>query len=91
MGSPLVPTPRALLLTRAVNEVRLHIEARAPQALDLRSPGATEQRNRGPRPQAVVEVDGECHALVVRPGEAVAQLPQERARIEPLLGATTRS
>jgi hypothetical protein len=80
------PTPRGLALIRAVNEVRLYIEGRAPQARWICGRAVRhEQGNRGPRPQAVVEVDGERHALVVRPGRAAAHLPQERVRIEPLL------
>jgi hypothetical protein len=63
---PYVP-PRigALARIRAVNEIRLHISARAPEARWIC--GRTvfrEQGHRGHRPHAVVEIAGERHALL---------------------------
>jgi hypothetical protein len=79
------PTGHALTRIRAVNEVRLHITTRAPAARWICGRVVRrEQGFRGAAPQAVVEVDGERHALVVRPGNT-GNVAQERARIEPLL------
>lgn len=79
------PTGHALVRIRAVNEVRLHIEARAPAARWLSGRAVRhEQGSGGPRTQAVVEVEGERHAMVVRTGRPVDPAV-ERSRIEPLL------
>jgi hypothetical protein len=71
-GTELQPRPPrigAMARTRAVNEIRLQVHARAPGARwicwrsVLRDLGMS-----GYRPNAVVEVDGERHAIVVRLG-----------------------
>ncbi len=52
---------------RAVNEVRLHIARRAPEARWICARSIVrEQGMRGYRPNAVVEVGGERHAILVR-------------------------
>lgn len=59
------PRIGALSRIRAVNEIRLHIATRAPEARWIC--GRTvfrEQGGRGHRPHAVVEVAGERHALL---------------------------
>jgi transposase len=61
-----LPAPGALARLRAINEIRLHIAAQAPQAhwigwRTLRR----ELSGFGQIPNAVVEVDGERHALEV--------------------------
>jgi hypothetical protein len=70
------PRVGAMARMRAVNEVRLHIAARAPEARWVC--GRTilrEQGKRGRRPSAVVEHGEERHAIVVKHG-----LPHERER-----------
>ena len=65
----LPPRVGAMARMRAVNEVRLHIAARAPDARWIS--GRTifrEQGGRGRRPNAVVEVGSEHHAIVVQVG-----------------------
>jgi hypothetical protein len=72
-GPPLVG---AMARMRAANEVRLHIRARAPEARWIS--GRTvfrDQGRRGHRPNAVVEIGDERHAIVVKPG-----LPRKRER-----------
>ena len=52
---------------RAINEVRLHIAARAPQARWVSGRSIVrEQGKHGYRPNAVVEIGRERHAIVVR-------------------------
>lgn len=61
----LPPRVGAMARIRAVNEIRLHITRRAPDARWIC--GRTvfrEQGRRGHRPNAVVEVEAERHALV---------------------------
>jgi hypothetical protein len=68
--SPVPPRIGAIARMRAVNEVRLHIGARAPEARWIS--GRTvfrEQGKRGHRPNAVVEIGAERHAIVVRMGQ----------------------
>ncbi len=72
-GSPKVG---AMARIRAVNEVRLHITRRAPEARWVCGRSVVrEQGLKGMRPNAVVEIGGERHAIVVKHG-----FPQERER-----------
>jgi hypothetical protein len=75
--SYLQPRIGAMARMRAVNEIRLHIAARAPQARWLCARSVVrEQGKRGHRPNAVVEIGSERHALIV-----VLRTPeQERLR-----------
>ena len=51
---------------RAVNEVRLHIARRAPEARWICGRSVVrEQGTRGYRPNAVVEIGAERHAILV--------------------------
>jgi hypothetical protein len=60
------PKVGAMARMRAVNEVRLHIAARAPEARWISSRSVVrEQGMRGYRPNAVVEMGRERHAIVV--------------------------
>ena len=55
--------------SRAVNEVRLHITRRAPEARWICGRSVVrEQGGRGRRPNAVVEIGGERHAILVKHG-----------------------
>jgi hypothetical protein len=77
----LSPRVGALARIRAVNEIRLHIRDRAPQAHWVC--GRTvfrEQGRRGHRPNAVVEIGAERHALIVR--LQAAEPERTRALIE---------
>jgi hypothetical protein len=61
------PKVGAMARMRAVNEVRLHIARRAPEARWVCARSIVrEQGVRGYRPNAVVEVGGERHAILVR-------------------------
>ncbi len=61
------PKVGAMARMRAVNEVRLHIARRAPEARWICARSIVrEQGVRGYRPNAVVEVGGERHAILVR-------------------------
>lgn len=63
------PKIGAMDRTRAVNEVRLHIAQRAPEARWIC--GRTvfrEQGRKGCRPNAVVEIGAERHAILVKHG-----------------------
>lgn len=80
----LPPKVGAMSRIRALNEIRLHICARAPHA--RWRCGRTvfrEQGKRGHRPNAIVECDGERHAILVllRPGARERLVP----RLETLL------
>jgi hypothetical protein len=60
------PKVGAMARMRAVNEIRLHIAARAPKARWICSRSVLrEQGKRGYRPNAVVEIGGERHAIVL--------------------------
>jgi hypothetical protein len=81
------PRVGAMARIRAVNEVRLHISRRAPQARWISGRSVIrEQGKRGRRPNAVVEVEGERHAILVKPG-AWAPEGRQRAVVEALLPA----
>jgi hypothetical protein len=74
---PARPKVGAMARMRAVNEVRLHIARRAPEARWIGPRSIIREQGRtGYRPNAVVEIGAERHALVVllRAGN------QERAR-----------
>jgi len=61
---------------RAVNEVRLHIAARAPEARWVCGRSVVrEQGKRGYRPNAVVRIGSERHAIVVK--LQAQQVPRE--------------
>ncbi|MGA8746184.1 MAG: hypothetical protein WB507_10005 [Solirubrobacterales bacterium] len=61
------PRLGAMARIRAVNEVRLHIARRAPEARWVCGRSVLRaQGTRGYRPNAVVEIGGERHALLVR-------------------------
>lgn len=71
------PKVGAMARMRAVNEVRLHIARRAPEARWIGPRSIIREQGRtGYRPNAVVEIGAERHAIVVhlRPGD------QERTR-----------
>ena len=60
------PKVGAMARMRAVNEVRLHIAARAPEARWICGRSVfREQGQRGYRPNAVVEIGAERHAITV--------------------------
>jgi hypothetical protein len=60
------PTAAAMARMRAVNEIRIYIAARAPEARWISSRGVVrEQGRRGHRPNAVVEIGAERHAITV--------------------------
>lgn len=60
------PKVGAMARMRAVNEVRLHIAARAPEARWICGRSVVrEQGMRGYRPNAVVEIGAERHAITV--------------------------
>ncbi len=62
-----LPKVGAMARMRAVNEVRLHITARAPKARWVCGRSIVrEQGLRGYRPNAVVEIGRERHAILVR-------------------------
>ncbi len=62
-----LPRVGAMARTRAVNEVRLHIARRAPEARWVCGRSIVrEQGVRGYRPNAVVEIGRERHAILVR-------------------------
>jgi MarR family len=62
-----LPKVGAMARMRAVNEVRLHIARRAPEARWVCGRSVVrEQGVRGYRPNAVVEIGGERHAIVIR-------------------------
>ncbi len=70
MGFPAHP-PRigAMARMRAINEVRLQIASRAPEARWICGRSVIrEQGQRGHRPNAVVEIGSERHAIVVKHG-----------------------
>jgi len=61
------PRVGAMARMRAVNEVRLHIARRAPEARWICGRSVVrDQGTRGYRPNAVVEIGPERHALLVR-------------------------
>lgn len=63
------PKVGAMARMRAVNEVRLHIAARAPEARWICGRSVIrEQGRQGRRPNAVVEIGGERHAILVKHG-----------------------
>lgn len=71
------PKVGAMARMRAVNEVRLHIAARAPEARWICSRSVVrEQGKRGYRPNAVVEIGAERHAIVL----CLRASDQERVR-----------
>ncbi len=71
------PRVGAMARMRAVNEIRLHIAARAPKARWLCARSVVrEQGKRGHRPNAVVEIGRERHALLT----CLRVQPQERTR-----------
>ena len=73
----LPPRVGAMARMRAVNEIRLHIAARVPEARWLCSRSVVrEQGKRGHRPNAVVEIGRERHAILV----LLRPKPQERIR-----------
>jgi hypothetical protein len=81
LGFPAKP-PRlgAMARMRAVNEVRLQIRRRAPEARWISGRSAIrEQGHRGPRPNAIVEIGSERHAIVVKHG--IPQEPERELRI----------
>jgi hypothetical protein len=70
------PRVGAMARIRAVNEVRLNIARRAPEARWICGRSVVrEQGMRGKRPNAVVEIGDERHAIVVKHG-----VPHERER-----------
>jgi hypothetical protein len=74
----LPPRVGAMARARAVNEIRLHITARAPEARWVS--GRTvfrEQGRTGFRPNAVVELEGERHAILVQLRSRPADLLNE--------------
>ena len=72
----------AIARMRAVNEVRLHIANRAPEARWVSGRTVVrEQGKRGRRPNAVVEIGSERHAIVVKHG-VPQELERERTAIE---------
>ena len=74
------PPVGAMARMRAVNEVRLYIARRAPEARWICGRSIIrEQGRRGHRPSAVVEIDGERHAIVVKYG--VLYQPEREIRI----------
>lgn len=78
--SYLPPRVGAMARMRAINEIRLHICARAPEARWIS--GRTifrEQGHRGYRPAAVVEAGGEHHAILA------LLRPRPRDHLEPYL------
>jgi len=75
------PKVGAMARMRAVNEVRLHIATRAPQARWVCARSIVrEQGKRGYRPNAIVEVGRERHALLVKLG--FQSLERERDILE---------
>lgn len=63
------PKVGAMARIRAVNEVRLHIASRAPQARWISGRSVfREQGRKGRRPNAVVQIEGERHAILVKHG-----------------------
>jgi hypothetical protein len=63
------PKVGAMDRIRAVNEVRLHIAARAPQARWISGRSIVrEQGKKGRRPNAIVEIGSERHAILVKHG-----------------------
>ncbi len=63
------PKVGAMDRIRAVNEVRLHIAARAPEAQWISGRSISrEQGKKGRRPNAVVELGSERHAILVKHG-----------------------
>jgi hypothetical protein len=81
----LPPRVGAMARVRAVNEIRLHITRRAPGARWIC--GRTlfrEQGHRGHRPSAVVEIDGERHAILA------LLRPKRKERLLPILEAHHR-
>lgn len=79
------PKVGAMARVRAVNEVRLHIARRAPEARWISGRSvAREQGKRGHRPNAVVEIGRERHAILVRHGTCQAEA-RERAILESLM------
>jgi hypothetical protein len=79
---PRRPKIGAIERIRAVNEVRLHIAARAPEARWICGRSVVrEQGKKGRRPNAVVEIGRERHAIVVKHGVPHEQ-ERERAIIE---------
>ena len=70
------PKVGAMARMRAVNEVRLHIARRAPEARWISGRSVVrEQGLKGKRPNAVVEIGAERHAIVVKHG-----IPHEQVR-----------
>jgi hypothetical protein len=68
--SPAPPRVGAIARMRALNDVRLHITERAPEARWISGRSVfREQGMRGHRPNAVVEIGAERHAILVRRGQ----------------------
>ena len=68
--SPNAPRVGAIARMRALNEVRLHITERAPEARWISGRSVfREQGMRGHRPNAVVEIGAERHAILIRSGQ----------------------
>jgi hypothetical protein len=79
------PKVGAMQRIRAVNEVRLHIARRAPQARWISGRSIVrEQGKKGRRPNAVVEIEGERHAILVKHGIRQSE-QRERAIVEALM------
>lgn len=82
--SYLPPRVGALARIRAVNEVRLHIAARAPEARWICGRTVFRQQGyRGHRAHAVVESEGERHAILalLRPGRPEHWIPAFQSHI----------
>lgn len=76
------PKVGAMARMRAVNEVRMHIAARAPEARWICSRTVVREQGRhGPRPNAVVETGHERHAILVKHGHPHGER-DERVAIE---------
>jgi hypothetical protein len=79
------PRVGAMQRIRAVNEVRLHIARRAPRARWISGRSIVrEQGKTGRRPNAVVEIEGERHAILVKHGIRQSE-ERERAIAEALM------
>jgi len=79
------PRVGAMDRIRAVNEVRLHIAKRAPEARWICGRSVLrEQGKKGRRPNAVVEIGRERHAILVKHGDRQAEW-RERDIVESLM------
>jgi hypothetical protein len=73
--------PQAGSLERiaALNEVRLQVARRAPEARWISGRSILREQGRhGPQPQAVIEIAGEEHALAVKVGRARSPQTEQR-------------